>query len=139
MVHFEEKLEPTAADVDAVLAALVESETAAGRDAGYQPYAILLRDSPDAPVHGGLYGYVLFDWLFIQYVAVPLDRQGQGIGGRLIAQAEAWARQRGLVGMWLDTFSFQARPFYERLGFSVVGEIGEHPRGSSRYFLAKRL
>lgn len=139
MVHFEEKLAPTGEDVEAVLAALVESEKAAGRDAGYQPYSILLRDSPDAPVHGGLYGYVLFDWLFIQYVAVPLDRQGQGIGGQLMRQAEAWARQRGLVGMWLDTFSFQARPFYERLGFSVVGEIGDHPRGESRFFLAKRL
>ena len=139
MVHFEEKLAPTGDDVEAVLAALVESEKAAGRDAGYQPYSILLRDSPDAPVHGGLYGYVLFDWLFIQYVAVPLDRQGQGIGGQLMRQAEAWARQRGLVGMWLDTFSFQARPFYERLGFSAVGEIGDHPRGASRFFLAKRL
>jgi GNAT superfamily N-acetyltransferase len=138
-VHFEEKLAPTAADVDAVVAALVASEAAAGRDGGYQPYSILLRDSADGPVTGGLYGYVLFDWLFIQYVAVPLDRQRQGIGGRLMSKAEAWARQRGLAGMWLDTFSFQARSFYERLGFSLVGEIGDHPRGASRLFLAKRL
>ena len=138
-MHFEEKLAPTAADVDAVVAALVASEAAAGRDGGYQPYSILLRDSADGPVTGGLYGYVLFDWLFIQYVAVPLDRQRQGIGGQLMSQAEAWARQRGLAGMWLDTFSFQARPFYERLGFSLVGEIGDHPRGASRLFLAKRL
>lgn len=138
-MHFEEKLAPTAADVDAVVAALVASEAAAGRDGGYQPYSILLRDSADGPVTGGLYGYVLFDWLFIQYVAVPLDRQRQGIGGRLMSKAEAWARQRGLAGMWLDTFSFQARSFYERLGFSLVGEIGDHPRGASRLFLAKRL
>ena len=80
-MRFEEKLAPTAADVDAVVAALVASEAAAGRDGGYQPYSILLRDSADGPVTGGLYGYVLFDWLFIQYVAVPLDRQRQGIGG----------------------------------------------------------
>jgi GNAT superfamily N-acetyltransferase len=139
MVAFTEKLDPTHADIEAVLAALVESENAAGRNAGYQPYSILLCDTEGGPATGGLYGYVIFDWLFIQYVAVPLSLQGQGIGQQLMAKAEAWSRQRGLAGMWLDTFAFQARPFYEKLGFVVFGEITDHPRGSSRFFMRKRL
>jgi GNAT superfamily N-acetyltransferase len=56
-----------------------------------------------------------------------------------MARAETWSRERGLAGMWLDTFAFQARPFYEKLGFSVFGEIENHPRGSSRFFLQKRF
>lgn len=139
MVAYTEKLNPGQNEIDAVLAALVASETKAGRDAGYQAYSVLLSDEPGGPVTGGLYGYQLFDWLFVQYLAVPLNRQGQGIGQELMARAEAWCRDRDLAGMWLDTFSFQARPFYEKLGFSVFGEIEDHPRGSRRHFMLKRF
>jgi hypothetical protein len=53
--------------------------------------------------------------------------------------AEAVAIERGCIGVWLDTFAFQARPFYERLGYSVFGELRDHPRNSARYFLMKRF
>ncbi|MDB5536981.1 MAG: Acetyltransferase family protein, partial [Devosia sp.] len=43
------------------------------------------------------------------------------------------------VGIWLDTFSFQARPFYEKLGYSVFGTIPDYPPGGARYFLSKTL
>ncbi|MCR6671518.1 GNAT family N-acetyltransferase [Devosia ginsengisoli] len=139
MPGYSEKLDPTQGDIDNVLAAIVASEEGSGRMAGYQPYSILLSDDDGQPVIGGLYGYQLFDWLFIQYLGVPASMQGKGVGQELMARAEAWARGRGLAGMWLDTFAFQARPFYEKLGFSVFGEIEDHPRGSSRYFLNKRF
>ena len=54
-------------------------------------------------------------------------------------KAEALARERDLVGLWLDTFSWQAPGFYERLGFIEVGRIPDHPPGEARIFLAKRL
>ena len=139
MVAYSEKLDPSQDDIDAVLAALVASEDLAGRDAGHQPYSVLLSEQPGGPVIGGLYGYHIFDWLFIQYVAVPPGLQGHGIGRELMQRAEDWARQRGIAGLWLDTFSFQARPFYEKLGFSVFGSIEDHPRGSRRHFMQKRL
>jgi len=40
---------------------------------------------------------------------------------------------------WLDTFEFQARGFYERLGYSCFGELPNYPVGFSRYFLKKTL
>ncbi|MDB5698088.1 MAG: family acetyltransferase, partial [Alphaproteobacteria bacterium] len=46
---------------------------------------------------------------------------------------------RGCVGVWLDTFSFQSRGFYEKLGYAVVGMIQDHPLGGARYFMQKRL
>ena len=44
-----------------------------------------------------------------------------------------------MTGIWLDTFSFQARRFYEKLGYVVFGELPDYPAGHSRYFLQKRL
>lgn len=45
----------------------------------------------------------------------------------------------GYTGVFLDTFSFQARPFYKRQGYRVFGSIEDHPPGHARQFLMKRL
>lgn len=139
MVVYTQKLDLKQGDIDAVLKTLAASETGSGRDAGYQPFGVLLSDAPGGEITGGVTGYQLFDWLFIQYLAVPQSLQGQGVGKELMGRAEAWARERGLAGIWLDTFAFQAKPFYEKLGFTEFGTIENHPRGSRRHFMQKRL
>ena len=53
--------------------------------------------------------------------------------------AEEVARERGCAGIWLDTFSFQARGFYEKLGYTVFGRIDDYPPGQSRFWLRKHL
>jgi hypothetical protein len=40
---------------------------------------------------------------------------------------------------FLDTFSFQARPFYEKLGYHVFGMLENHPAGHQHYFMTKQL
>jgi hypothetical protein len=57
----------------------------------------------------------------------------------LLLQAEAEAATRGCHRAWLGTFSFQARPLYESLGCECFGEIGDYPRGASRFFMKKAL
>jgi hypothetical protein len=41
--------------------------------------------------------------------------------------------------VYLDTFHFQARPFYERLGYQLFGTLPDSPPGGMRYYLYKRL
>jgi hypothetical protein len=53
--------------------------------------------------------------------------------------AEAEAVRRRCIGIWLDTFTFQAPSFYQRLGFAVFGTIPAYPPGHSRHFMLKRL
>jgi hypothetical protein len=53
--------------------------------------------------------------------------------------AESEAVHRGCQDAFLDTFSFQARPLYERLGYRVVGTIPGFPPGHERYFMVKFL
>jgi ribosomal protein S18 acetylase RimI-like enzyme len=70
---------------------------------------------------------------------IPEALRRKGLGRKLMEQAEKIARTRNLTGIWLDTFDFQARPFYEKLGFTIFGELKDHPRGISQYWLQKRL
>jgi GNAT superfamily N-acetyltransferase len=75
----------------------------------------------------------------VELLFVPKEYRGAGLGTELMRLAEEEARRRGCRGAWLDTFSFQARGFYERLGYSVFGTIGDHPPGHSRFFMKKAL
>jgi isopentenyl diphosphate isomerase/L-lactate dehydrogenase-like FMN-dependent dehydrogenase len=45
----------------------------------------------------------------------------------------------GAIGATLETCSFQARPFYERLGDRVVGAIDNYPPGHAKFFMRKAL
>jgi GNAT superfamily N-acetyltransferase len=129
---------PTLEDREAVLAPLRAYNEAMAGPARAEPVAILLRDAEDRPV-GGLWGRSGYDWMFVEYLAVPEALRGQRFGSALIQEAERIARARGCCGIWLDTFAFQARGFYEKLGFTVFGTLEDHPRGSRRFFLSKRL
>ena len=100
--------------------------------------AIPIRDA-SGKIAGGLWGYSYARWLFVHLLVVPESLRGQGIGTRMMKMAEDEARARGCVGIHLDTFSFQARPFYEKLGFSRFGSIEDWLPGVSRHFLLKRL
>ncbi len=121
----------------AILAVLMAwNETVAG-PVRYVPFAAVFRDGDR--VAGGLWADCYYDWMFVRLVVIPEGMRGAGHGTGVMREAEAFARARGLAGIWLDTFSFQARGFYERLGFSCFGEVGDHPRGGARFFMQKRF
>ncbi|HTP60974.1 MAG TPA: GNAT family N-acetyltransferase [Burkholderiales bacterium] len=62
-----------------------------------------------------------------------------GYGQRLMREAERLARRRGSRLMHLNTYSFQAPGFYEKLGFKRFGGMRGSPAGESRHFYVKQL
>jgi GNAT superfamily N-acetyltransferase len=123
---------------DAILAPLVAFNDAAVGPTERHPIAIVIR-ADDGAIVGGLWGMVSYRWLFVQYLVVPASMRGHGHGSALMLAAESEARRLDCVGLWLDTFSFQARGFYEKLGYSCFGRIDDYPPGEARFFLSKRL
>ena len=104
----------------------------------FRPLALTIADDAGAVV-GGLWGRTMMGWLFVELLFVPEALRGQGIGTELLRRAEGEAVSRGCHHVWLDTFEFQARGFYERLGYRVFGELKDYPPGFSRYFMQKAL
>ncbi len=90
-------------------------------------------------VAGGLWGCTLCQWLHVQMLFVPAGLRGQGVGSALMAAAETEARERGCLGAHVDALSFQAAPFYQKIGYSVFGVLDDFPPGHSRIFFRKRL
>lgn len=105
-----------------------------GRD--YRLLALALR-TPEGDLVGGLHGATMWEWLVIDGLWVAPERRRRGLGRRLLAAAEAAAVARGCRGVWLGTFDFQARAFYERHGYTVFGQLPGFPPGHTHYHLCK--
>jgi GNAT superfamily N-acetyltransferase len=104
----------------------------------YFPANFVLR-SERGEVVGGLLAVIWGGWLRVATLWVSEIARRQGHGSRLLEAAEAYGREHGCIGVCLDTFSFQARPFYERHGYIVFATQDDNPSGHSRHFLEKRL
>jgi len=106
---------------------------------GYKPLRLMVfREGEDAPC-GGIHGHCYGAWLHVLMFYLPEDLRGGGLGARLLARIEDEARARGCIGAWLDTLSFQARPFYEKVGYTHFATLPDCPPGHARFFMQKRL
>ncbi|HEX8199797.1 MAG TPA: GNAT family N-acetyltransferase [Isosphaeraceae bacterium] len=129
---------PTDQDYFHVVRNLVQFNDSRGDPEHWRQLGVFIRDSSGA-ILGGLLGFTHWNWLFVSHLWVADTLRGRDYGGELMRRAEAEARRRGCRHAHLDTFSFQARGFYEKLGYEVFGCLADYPPGHSRYFLRKAL
>jgi GNAT superfamily N-acetyltransferase len=104
----------------------------------WHPVAFFVKTG-DSEILGGLLGQIWAQWLSVATLAVREPFRGRGYGTRLLISAEQFAIERGCANAWLSTFSFQARPFYEKLGYRVFGTLADYPQGHSLFFMTKAL
>ena len=133
-------VEPNAADADVatVMAGLRAFNIEFLGDPAEEPVRIFLRDRNGAVV-GGLLGHIRWRWLYVAKLWMRQELRGHGHGAALLDAAENLARSRGCIGVSLDTFEYQARPFYEKRGYELFGTLEGYPPGYRQHFLAKRL
>jgi GNAT superfamily N-acetyltransferase len=129
---------PPAATVDEIFA-LIRAHNDAQIEV-WQPerFGFFARDD-QGQFLGGVYGVVARGWLYLDGIAVAKAARRQGLASQLLQAAEEEARQRGCHHVWLETYSFQAKPFYERHGYTIFGTLNDYPIGYCRYFMQKAL
>ncbi len=103
-----------------------------------KPVRIFLKD-PGGILKGGLLGAILWDWLYVETLWVSDEFRGKGYGSELLKRAEEHAKSKGCRHVHLDTFGFQAKTFYEKLGYVDFGVLANYPSGQQRYFMTKSL
>ncbi|MHC8338640.1 GNAT family N-acetyltransferase [Pseudomonas sp. HLT2-19-2] len=137
-LRIEQSQNPTDAEEHALVLPLRAYNASKAGVTVPEPIALLVRDDNDE-ILGGLYGRVFYQWLYIELLSVPEQARGQGMGTKLMQMAEDLAREKECIGVWLDTFDFQAPAFYKKLGYSEFGQIADYPPGHKRFFFQKRL
>jgi GNAT superfamily N-acetyltransferase len=106
--------------------------------ADYHRLSIFLKDA-HGEVLGGVLGHLWGQWLHVTTLWLAEPVRGQGYGRQLLEAAETYARECGCRHVKLETLSFQARPFYEKMGYEVFATLEDCPVGHREYFLRKRL
>lgn len=108
------------------------------RKGGVQPLNLQVF-SPRGKIVGGLIADTYWGWLDIDDFWIEDKYRGIGLGKNMLETAEKEALTRGCKHVQLKTFSFQARGFYEKCGYQIVGELRDYPPGQSLYWMRKIL
>jgi ribosomal protein S18 acetylase RimI-like enzyme len=100
--------------------------------------AVFLRDG-EGDIIGGTLGSTPLGRLHIDILWVRDDVRGQGYGSRLLLAAEQEAIKRECRCAQLETLSFQAPGFYQKLGYKVFAQFDGVADKYTWYFMMKDL
>lgn len=98
--------------------------------------AIFVRDE-NGVIIGGAQGELEWDWLYVDLLWLHESQRDKGMGRQIMIAIEQGAREQGYLNCWLATTGFQARPFYEAIGYQVFGQVENRPPGYDYFFLQK--
>ena len=130
--------EPGTAELGQLFERLGTFNQAAVPEWGKQTLSVALRSDAGALTAGG-YAELLLGLAEIRAVWVEEARRGQGLGRAVMQALEGAARERGAEQAFLYTYSFQARGFYEGLGYRLLASL-PFPRGDvERLYLVRDL
>jgi GNAT superfamily N-acetyltransferase len=123
---------------DAFVASQLGAYNAAFAVKDFKLLRVFARDA-DGSVIGGLLADTYWQYLEVHKLWVSEAHRKAGHASRLLNAAETEARRRGCKHAFLDTFSFQALGFYQKLGYSEFGRLEEFSGEHDRHYLHKRL
>ncbi|MDJ0944920.1 MAG: GNAT family N-acetyltransferase [Kiloniellales bacterium] len=103
------------------------------------PTFFLAALSDDEELLAGCKGEIAFKAAHVSELWVAHSHRGQGLGSRLLSQAETLAKDRGCNRIHLETRNPKARSLYEKLGFRIFGELPEYEGGNPLCFLEKPI
>jgi GNAT superfamily N-acetyltransferase len=90
-------------------------------------------------LHGGVIGRLAGDSVYVEVVWTDEAARGQRHGTAAMRLVEDEARRLGAREAWLYTMSFQAKPFYEKLGYTQFAELPWLDGRYAHHFMRKDL
>ncbi len=123
---------------DAFVVAQLRAYNAAFTVKDFKLLRVFERDA-DGSIIAGLLADTYWQYLEVHVVWVSEAHRNAGHASRLLHAAENEARRRGCRHAFLDTFSFQAPGFYQKLGYGEFGRLAEFSGEHERHYLHKSL
>lgn len=78
-----------------------------------------------------------WNYLYFDAVWTHESTRGKGYGSLVMQASESYAAEQGVRNAYLMTTSFQARPFYEKIGYTRFGFQADRPLGHTLHYMKK--
>ena len=109
-----------------------------GHNGDLHSFAVVCRDEQQN-VLGLVAARSCYQGLYVRYLIVNRENRRRGLGTALIKRALEKGKALGCVFVHLETMSFQALGFYEKLGFQLDFTRSGFQDGILLHYLSKRL
>ncbi|HVV63919.1 MAG TPA: GNAT family N-acetyltransferase [Rhizomicrobium sp.] len=93
----------------------------------------------EGKLRGGVIGRLAGDSIYLDLVWSEENIRSKGLGAKMMRLVEDEARRLGATEAWLYTMSFQAKPFYEKLGYRQFAKLPWLGGRYARHFMRKDL
>lgn len=107
-------------------------------NADWEELIVTVRDSEDG-LHGGVIAQIYGDTCYIDTVWLDEETRGGRHGTTMLQMIEDEVKRRPVKGIWLYTASYQAKPFYEKLGYVQFAQLQWPGTEIIRHFMKKEL
>ena len=131
-------LEPYTPEVGLALRNGLHNFNVSKTNADWEELVVTVRDSEDV-LHGGVIAQVYGDTCYIDTVWLDEETRGGRHGTTMLKMMEGEIRARSVKGIWLYTASYQAKPFYEKLGYVQFAQLQWPDSDVIRHFMQKVL
>ena len=133
------RLENIESQKSQVIGDLIRSYNRSKREAAESEPLNLYVEDDSGELMAGLVAETFGNWLEIEYLFVKEDLRGQGIGSKLLQQAESEAKKRNCRSVFVNTYQFQAPAFYQKNGYKEVFTLKDYPYTRQRHYYQKEL
>ena len=133
------RLENTESQKSQIIGDLIRSYNRSKREAAESEPLNLYVEDDSGELMAGLVAETFGNWLEIEYLFVKEDLRGQGIGSKLLEQAESEAKMRNCRFAFVNTYQFQAPAFYKKQGYKKVFTLKDYPYTGQRHYYQKDL
>jgi len=125
-------------EADYVRNKLIEFNSIHAPNGRYEEVNLCIKNAEEEII-AGLNSAVCWNWMEIDILWVHDKYRKQGLGKRLLEEAEEIARKMKCSFIKLNTFSFQAPELYQKYGYEINAIIENAPYGNKHYYLIKNL
>ena len=133
------RFENTESQKSQIIGDLIRSYNRSKREAAESEPLNLYVEDDSGELMAGLVAETFGNWLEIEYLFVKEDLRGQGIGSKLLQQAESEAKKRNCRSVFVNTYQFQAPAFYQKRGYKEVFTLKDYPYTGQRHYYQKEL
>ncbi len=102
------------------------------------PFSLFIRNA-EGNIIAGVCGDYIHIYTRINWTWVHEDFRSRGIGRRAMLAVEDFAKEKGCRYIQLDTMDFQAKLFYQKLGFWVVATLPNWIKGHDSHIMRKEI